>query len=94
MIDYLEDAITWEENPIRDEVVASINSVIFSESYLRADKDVKRQFVGDKIELFTILSQEFPERAAALREKVRGTKLESILKYAAKRLPVNKNSEE
>lgn len=94
MIDYLEDAITWEENPIRDEVVASINSVIFSESFSRADKEVRRQLIGDKIELFTILSQEFPERASALLEKIRGTKLEPILKYAVKRLPVIKKSEE
>jgi hypothetical protein len=86
----LEDAITWEENPIREDVVASIDGIIFSESYLRSDNEVKRQLIGDKIELFTILSQEFPEKAADVFAKVSGTKLESILRYASKRLPVSK----
>lgn len=90
MIDFLEDAATWEENPIREEIATSMASVIFSENYLRADKEVKRQLIGDKIELFTILSQEFPEKSATVFEKARGTKLEPVLKYASKRLPVNK----
>ncbi len=89
MVDFLEGAITWEENPIRDEAVAFIKSVIFSGSYRRADKEIRLQLIGDKIELFTILSQEFPEEASELSAKVSGTKLESILKYAAKRLPIN-----
>ena len=94
MIDYLEDALTWEENPIRDEIVASISSIIFSESFLRASKDIKRQLVGDKIELFTILTQEFPQKASELLEKVRGSSLEPILQYASKRLPVTKSPQE
>jgi len=90
IIDFLEDAATWDENPIREEVATSIASVIFSENYLRADKEVKRQLIGDKIELFTILSQEFPEKSASVFEKARGTRLEPVLKYTSKRLPVNK----
>lgn len=94
LVDFLEDVITWDENPIRGEAIAAVKGIILSESFLRADNETKRQLIGDKIELFTIVSQESPEDASELLAKVSGTKLEAILKYAAKRLPVNKSKSE
>lgn len=89
MIDFLEDAVTWKGNPNHENVLLAISDVILSEAFLEAPHDVKRQLVGDKIELFTILSEQAPEKAAQLLSKVEGRKLESILNYATRRLPVN-----
>lgn len=87
MIDYLEDAAAWEDNPLREDVLGRIEDVIRSETFVVAEKDIKRHLVGDKIELFTILSEQASSKAASLLDETKGTKLEAILKYAAKRLP-------
>jgi len=87
MIDFLEDAAAWDDNPVREVVFSRIEDVIRSETFVSAEKDLKRQLVGDKIELFTILSEQSPTKASSLLDELKGTKLEAILKYAAKRLP-------
>ena len=89
MIDFLEESVIWKGNPIRENVALAISDVILSETFLSATHDVKRQLVGDKIELFTILTEQTPEKSAQLLSKVQGTKLEPILNYATRRLPVN-----
>lgn len=95
LIDHLEDAVSWNDNPVREEALNHIEGVIRSERFNEAEGDAKRQFVGDKIELLTILSQQSPKKAALLIEEAKGTKLESILKYAVRRLNLkNIKSEE
>lgn len=89
MIDFLEEAMIWKSNPIRENVVLAISDVILSDTFSAAPHDAKRQLVGDKIELFTILSEQAPEKSAHLLSKVQGTKLAVILNYAIRRLPVN-----
>ena len=88
MIDFLEEAVIWKDNPIRENVALAISDVILSETFLSATHDARRQLVGDKIELFTILTEQTSEKAVQLLSKVQGTKLEPILNYATRRLPV------
>lgn len=89
LIDYLENAVVWSENPAREESLATIVQVIRSEKFRSASKAEQREAVGDKIELFTILRQNAPTRAERLLEETKGTTIEPILQFAAKRLPVN-----
>jgi len=89
LIDFLEDTITWKENPVREDFIATIERLI-SKDTEHVSKVDKRNFVGDKIELYTILYLEEPERAENLLNKAKNTHLEEILNYAKKRLSLNK----
>ena len=90
LIDFLEDAITWKENPIRFDAINSIERLIRSDTIDHASKTDKVTLVGDKIELFAILYQELPDKAEALLSQAKNTPLEDILNYAKTRLSLTK----
>ena len=89
-IDFLEEAIAWKENPSREEALESLENAIKVNQLGLAKKEVKRLVVGDKIELFTILSQEEPAKARALLESTQDHRLRDTLNYAVKRLSLGK----
>jgi hypothetical protein len=85
-IDYLREALAWKENPARQHLLSAVESVILEDSFSpMMPPDVKRSMVATKMELYELLFDQEPARAQALVEAARGTRLEGMLGYIAKR---------
>jgi len=93
-IDYLRDALDWKENPRREEVLSLIAEMLLTDNY-PADMgmDMRISLSGNKMELYELLAQEAPDRAEAVLEKAKGTRLEAMLAYIANSLEVRKQIE-
>lgn len=89
-IDFLEEAITWKENPIRNEAIGSIENAIKTNQLPQTKKELRNLVVGDKIDLFTVLVQEEPSKARALLTGTDDPWIRDILNYAIKRLALEK----
>jgi hypothetical protein len=83
-IDYLREAMDWKEHPGRKDLLAEVERIILEDSFT-ADMpaDIKRSLAATKLELYELYSAQAPERALALVEKARGTRLEKLLQYFA-----------
>jgi hypothetical protein len=83
-IDYLREAMDWKEHPGRKDMLAEVEKIILEDSFT-ADMpaDVKRSLAATKLELYEIYSAQAPERALALVDEARGTRLEKMLEYFA-----------
>jgi hypothetical protein len=90
LIDFLQEAVIWNENPVRDEALTTIEKVIEDRNYLNLPLDQRNIIVGDKVELFGILTLESPNRAEIILKKSKDTKLSEILNYSVKRLSLHK----
>ena len=89
-IDFLEEAIAWKENPIRNEAIGSIENAIKTNQLPQTKKELRNLVVGDKIDLFTALVQEEPSKARALLTGTDDPWIRDILNYAIKRLALDK----
>ncbi len=85
-ISFLDAALEWKENPAREDVVSSMQDVIFA-SNIRADapSELQHSLAGDKVELYLSLLEHAPEQAAQIAAKAKGTDLEKLLAYAQAR---------
>lgn len=83
-LSYLEKALEWSNNPSKQEVIDVVEKVILTP--LSGDLAVRKNFVGDKMELYAMLLVTAPEKASSILANSRGTSLENILNYTAKRL--------
>jgi hypothetical protein len=83
-IDYLREAMDWKEHPGRKDLLAEVEQIILEDSFT-ADMppDVKRSLAATKLELYELYSAQAPERALALVDKARGTRVEKLLEYFA-----------
>ena len=68
MVSFLEQAVSWKENPARPEVLAGVFQIVSSSSYhqLAHDPRLQRSLLGDKQELLAALSASEPTLAAKL----------------------------
>jgi hypothetical protein len=90
MIDFLEDVVTWSENPIRSDALGSIVRVLQTNNFDSLSAEERKTSVGDKIELFVILAQQEPDKARLFLEKTTDPKIREIIQYAIKRLALQK----
>jgi hypothetical protein len=89
-IRYLSSAMTWEGNPQRDQVVASMTELVLAELPVGLPPDVRGSLLGDKMELYQYLVLNNPALADELLARVKGTKLEPVLLAARKMIePAN-----
>ncbi|HZH17443.1 MAG TPA: hypothetical protein VE057_24030 [Archangium sp.] len=85
-IDYLREALAWKENPERSHLISALENIILEDSFGPGmNPDVKRSLAATKFELFELLYRQDPERARALVEAARGTRLEKLLEHVATR---------
>lgn len=90
MIDFLEDSLTWKENPARTEALDSLERALKTNNLSHGSKETKQMIAGDKMELFAILTQEEPSRAKDLLERTEDKQLLNVFQYAIKRLALKK----
>lgn len=93
MIDFLEEALAWKDNPARSDAIDSIERTLRVNNLQSGSKETKQMLAGDKMELFAILAQEEPGRAKLLLERTKDKQLLGIFQYAIKRLALEKLSE-
>lgn len=93
MIDFFDEALSWQENPARAEVLESIGRTLKVNNLRNRSKETRQMLAGDKIELFAILAQEAPGHAKELLEHTEDKQLQSIFQYAVKRLALKKLGE-
>jgi hypothetical protein len=84
-IRYMSSALTWEGNPQRDQVIASMTELVLAELPAGLVPEVRGSLLGDKVELYQYLLLNNPALADELMARVQGTKLEPVL-LAAKRM--------
>jgi hypothetical protein len=84
-IDYLREALSWKENPERQHLVSVVEKIILEDSFgPMMPLAVKRSVAATKTELYEILYAQEPERAKALVDAARNTRLEGMLEYIAR----------
>jgi hypothetical protein len=83
-IDQLREALSWKENPERDQVLAMVEEIILADAFHSGlQPDAKRSLAATKLELYEIFSENSPERALKLVEMAKGGRLEKMLAYFA-----------
>jgi hypothetical protein len=93
-IRYMSSAVTWEGNPQRDQVVASMTELVLAELPTGLPPEIRGSLLGDKMELYQYLVLNNPTLADELMARVKGSKLEPVL-LAARRMidPVNSDGQ-
>jgi len=94
MIDFYEEALAWKDNPVRSEVLDSVERTLKVNNLLSGAKETKQMLAGDKIELFAVLAEQDPGRAKVILEGTKDKQLTKIFQYAIKRLALQKLSGE
>lgn len=81
-IDYLRAALAWKENPEREAILDLICEMILTDNYPPdMAMDMRLSLSGNKLELYALLDEYAPERAAALAQTARGTRLEALIAH-------------
>ncbi len=88
-IDYLREAVEWQENPNRGEIISQVADMLLTDNYPAGmGMDMRLSLSGNKMELYELLSEVAPDQAAALLQSSKGTRLEPLLGYIANSLDV------
>jgi hypothetical protein len=88
-IDYLREAVEWQDNPARGEIISQVGDMLLTDNYPDGmGMDMRLSLSGNKMELYELLSEVAPDQAAALLQASKGTRLENLLAYIANSLQV------
>ncbi|EYF01380.1 hypothetical protein [Chondromyces apiculatus] len=83
-IDYLRDAIAWDDNPLREELLDLVAAMITEDNFVSgSDDDMRRTKAAVKRELYEMLVEVDAARAAAVVDDCRGTRLEGLVAFLA-----------
>jgi hypothetical protein len=86
-IDYLRAALEWKDNPMREQLLATIEEVILTDNYPPGmGMDMRLSLSGNKKELYELLVEFAPDRASAVLAASRGTRLEGMVAFFDKSL--------
>lgn len=93
-IDYLREALEWAENPQREALLALVSEIILTDNY-PADMtmDMRLSLSGNKLELYELLYDVAPDRAAAVVQSSKGTRLEPLIAHLATSIQTRKRLE-
>lgn len=93
-IDYLREVLAWRENPMRSTAIALIGEMILTDNYPAGmSPDMRLSLSGNKRELYEILYENAPDRANALVQAAKGTRLEKLIDYIASSIQLRKQVE-
>jgi hypothetical protein len=82
-IGFLAETLGWEENPLRAEILDQLEDLVFENPQgLELSSDKKKSWVGDKIELYSLIIQSDPDRAEQMMERAHGTMFERVLRFS------------
>jgi len=93
-IDYLREALEWKENPQRAELIALVEEMLLTDNYPAGmGMDMRISLSGNKMELYELLVDVAPDRAIAVLEASKGTRLEAMLAWIANSLQTRRQIE-
>lgn len=93
-IDYLREALEWEENPMRRTLVSLVSELILTDNLPAAmGMDMRLSLSGNKMELYELLYQFAPDQASATLQASKGTRLERLIAYIDNALRVRRRLE-
>ena len=82
-IDALHAALSWDENPIRNDVVENVKYMFFQDILSQTDDlQLKKALAGNQIELYISLTKNSPETAAEVKKYARGKRLAHLIQMA------------
>jgi hypothetical protein len=82
-VEFLSDAVEWDDNPAMDTVMETIEDVLLAgKTSSSAPDDLARSLAGDKMELYTQMLHRAPDRAALITERAKGGDIEKLLAYS------------
>jgi hypothetical protein len=85
-IDYLRDALSWKENPRREQILSAVKDMILEDNFLpEYGEDMRVSLAANKMELYELLYAQDPKRAEALVTEARGSRLEALMTHLAER---------
>jgi hypothetical protein len=93
-IDYLREALEWQENPMRRTLIALVSELILTDNFPASlGMDMRRSLSGNKMELYELLYQFAPDQANATLQASKGTRLEKLIDYIDNSLQVRRRLE-
>lgn len=82
-LDYLEQAIAWNENPSRSEIVDLLRNLVLKDNLSEIkDMQIRKSYAGDKIEALAMLKQYAPEELEILEQRPADGRMAKLLIYA------------
>lgn len=93
-IDYLKEAIAWKENPERETAFAVVEDVIL-ENNIPSDMDrgLRTSLAGNKMEMYRLLDDSDPTRAASVLERAKASDLSRLIQYISEQTALRKQTE-
>lgn len=83
-IDYLREALDWEDNPRREEILGLIEELILEDTFGQGrDTGMRYSLATVKRELYELLHDHDPARARGVVEASRGSRLEELIAFIA-----------
>ncbi|MBC7396252.1 MAG: hypothetical protein H7333_02320 [Bdellovibrionales bacterium] len=73
-IDFLTEAARWKKNPIRENILSETSKFLTRPMpKMRANSDLQKSLIGDRVEMFLLLAVQGSERARAVLDEMNGT---------------------
>jgi hypothetical protein len=83
-VDYFEAALTWKDNPQHEKLVEVTRDMIVKDNFLSDQDSARRQVLGgSKMELYHLLYEQDPQKAAEMVAQAKGTRMESLVNWMA-----------
>ena len=83
-IDFLTQACRWKENPLRMNILTELTSFLKTPVSIAGQEPRQtKSLLGDRIELFLLLSAQDPQKASLILEEVKGTPEDAYYQFAS-----------
>jgi hypothetical protein len=93
-IDYLHEALEWDENPSRDALLDTIEQILLEDNFTdELGTDMRLSLATNKMELYALLFDKAPARAAGVVEGAKGTRLEALIDFIADSIALRRKTE-
>ncbi|HEX8115243.1 MAG TPA: hypothetical protein VF516_46265 [Kofleriaceae bacterium] len=83
-VDYFAAALTWKDNPQRQEVISLTGELIAKDNFTGDQNDARRQMLGGlKMELYRLLYEQDAGKTQQLVAQAKGTRMEPLVRWMA-----------
>jgi hypothetical protein len=83
-VDYFEAALSWKDNPARDQVLSVTADIIAKDNFERGQDSARRQLLGgSKMELYRLMYEQDSAKASGLVAQAKGTRMEPLVSWMA-----------
>ncbi|MDC3962711.1 hypothetical protein [Polyangium jinanense] len=93
-IDYLREALVWGENPSHEALLDTIEQILLADNFTEEmGTDMRLSIATNKMELYALLFDHAPERAAGVVQAAKGTRLEALIDFIANSIAQRRKNE-